>query len=73
MPYDHTRDFYYSGHTGTLTIILLEWLTLRITSLTILVGLSWVFMVNMLLITQVHYLADIVGGIVFAVWFYRTA
>lgn len=21
VPYDHTRDFYYSGHTGTLTII----------------------------------------------------
>ena len=27
-------------------------------------------MVNMLLITKVHYMADIVGGLVFAVWFF---
>jgi hypothetical protein len=23
VPYGHTRDFYYSGHTGTLTLLLL--------------------------------------------------
>lgn len=23
VPYDHTRDFYYSGHTGAMTLILL--------------------------------------------------
>ena len=23
VPYDHTRDFFYSGHTGTLTTIAL--------------------------------------------------
>jgi hypothetical protein len=23
VPYDHTRDFYYSGHTGALVIIFL--------------------------------------------------
>ena len=29
-------------------------------------------MVNMLLITKVHYMVDVVGGIVFAVFAYRT-
>ncbi len=23
VPYDHTRDFFYSGHTGSLTIVFL--------------------------------------------------
>jgi hypothetical protein len=27
-------------------------------------------MINMLLITKVHYTADIVGGLVFAIWLY---
>lgn len=31
--------------------------------------LSWVFMVNLLLITKVHYTVDIVGGLLFAMWF----
>ena len=30
-------------------------------------------MINVLLITKVHYLVDIVGGFVFSVWLYRTA
>lgn len=29
-------------------------------------------MMNMLLITQVHYVCDIIGGLVFAAWFHRT-
>lgn len=28
---------------------------------------------NMLLITEVHYVADVIGGLVFATWFYRTS
>lgn len=30
-------------------------------------------MMNMLLITQVHYVCDIIGGLVFATWFHRNA
>ena len=29
VPYDHTRDFFYSGHTGTLKIISMELWTLQ--------------------------------------------
>jgi hypothetical protein len=32
-----------------------------------------IFMMNMLLITRVHYVADIIGGLVFAIWYHRTA
>lgn len=71
VPYDHTRDFFYSGHTGTLTVIFLEMVTLDIKSLAILAFLSLLFMMNLLLITKVHYVIDIVGGLIMAVWFYR--
>lgn len=73
VPYDHTRDFFYSGHTGTSFIIFLEMVILEIWPLAVLSGLSCLFMINMLLITQVHWMADIVGGLIFSVWCYRTA
>jgi hypothetical protein len=30
-------------------------------------------MMNMLLITRVHYVADIIGGLLFAIWYHRQA
>ena len=73
VPYGKTNDFFYSGHTGTLTLILLEFISLKQRVLAILVFISWVFMLNMLLITKVHYLVDIVGGLIFSIWYYRLA
>lgn len=35
--------------------------------------LSLIFMMNMLLITRVHYVVDIAGGLIFAIWYHRTA
>ena len=40
--------------------------------LAVLSGLSCLYMVNMLLITQVHWMVDIIGGLIFSVWCYRT-
>ena len=37
------------------------------------VAVSWVFMVNVLLITEVHYVIDVVGGLVLSIWAYRTS
>ena len=45
---------------------------MRIKVLCVIVAIAWVFMVNMLLITKVHYMVDVVGGIIFAVFAYRT-
>ena len=73
VPYDHTRDFFYSGHTGTLTLLFMEFVSLKLKVFSVLVGISWIFMLNVLLITKVHYMADIVGGLIFSLWFYRTA
>ena len=73
VPYDHTRDFFFSGHTGGLAIILTEMLTLGLTIPSILVGISLLYMMNMLLITKVHYTIDILGGLIFAIWFHRLA
>lgn len=73
VPYDHTRDFFYSGHTGTLTAIFLELFLLKFYWVAGVAFLCLIFMMNMLLITQVHYVCDIVGGLVFAAWFHRMA
>lgn len=77
VPYDHTRDFYYSGHTGAMTLILLEFSQLTVKNGRKVSGYIWVFafvcliyMMNMLIITRVHYTADVVGGLIFSVYFY---
>lgn len=41
--------------------------------LSVVLGLSWCFMLNILLITKVHYMVDIVGGLIFSIWWYRTS
>jgi hypothetical protein len=35
--------------------------------------LSLLLMMNILLITQVHYVADVIGGLVIATWYHRSA
>ena len=37
------------------------------------VALCWIFIVNMLLITEVHYVPDVVGGLVLSLWAYQTS
>ena len=37
------------------------------------VALCWVFVVNVLLITEVHYVSDVVGGLILSLWAYRTS
>jgi membrane-associated phospholipid phosphatase len=44
---------------------------LNIKSLAILAFISLLFMMNLLLITKVHYVIDIAGGLIMAVWYFR--
>ena len=44
---------------------------LNIKSLAILAFVSLLFMMNLLLITKVHYVIDIAGGLIMAVWYFR--
>jgi hypothetical protein len=71
VPYEHTRDFFFSGHCGGLTVVCCELITLRYRRIRILAIISLMYMANMLLVTKVHYSIDIVAGIIFALWFYR--
>lgn len=78
VPYDHTRDFFYSGkllihlgHTGTLTIIGLEFWTLNRKFICLAVFVSLIYMVNMLTITRIHYSIDIIGALIFAPFWFR--
>lgn len=70
VPYDHTRDFYYSGHTGTLTIICLELWTLGRRSICAVCVVSIMYMINMLTITRIHYSIDVIGAFIFAPFWY---
>jgi hypothetical protein len=47
--------------------------TLRLAIPSILAGLSLLYMMNMLLVTKVHYTIDILGALAFAFWFHRMA
>jgi uncharacterized membrane protein YccC len=71
VPYDRTRDFYFSGHTGIALIITLEMFRLK--------QPFWVkfycflmvgYLMTMLIASRVHYTIDIIGGIIFAVMCY---
>lgn len=65
VPYDHTRDFYFSGHTGSLTVIMLEFSKAQYRWVTLIVLICLIYMMNMLTITRVHYTVDIAGGLIF--------
>lgn len=73
VPYDHTRDFFNSGHTGGLLVCVVEMFTLRYTKLGIFGVLSLLYMMNMLVTTKVHYVIDVIGGLIYSIWFYRLA
>lgn len=66
VPYDKTRDFYYSGHTGTLTIIMLQYFTLNEKWPFLVVLVCLLYTMSMLTITRVHYTIDVIGGLCFA-------
>lgn len=70
VPYDRTRDFFYSGHTGSLTVIILEFYTLGFKWFTLVPVICLIYMMNMLLITRVHYTIDVAGGLIFAFFFH---
>lgn len=73
VAYDHTRDFFYSGHTGTFTTLFFEFILIDYKIVAGLAFISLVYVMNMLIISRVHYTCDIMGGLIFAIWFHKTA
>ena len=71
VPYEHTRDFFYSGHTGGILIATFEAFQLNLNKTGVLALVSAVYMMNMLIVTRVHYVIDVIAGIIFAFWSYR--
>jgi hypothetical protein len=68
VPYDRTRDFFFSGHTGSLTVIIIEFYTVGYKWFTVIPFICLFYMMNMLLVTRVHYTIDVAGGLVFAIF-----
>ena len=71
VPYDRTRDFFFSGHTASLSIVMMEMFTMRWYWVGAFAFLNLIFMMNMLIITRVHYNIDVMAGLIFAVVSYR--
>jgi membrane-associated phospholipid phosphatase len=71
VPYDRTRDFFFSGHTASLSIVMMEMFYLRWYWVGAFCFLNLIFMMNFLIITRVHYTIDVIAGIIFAVTSFR--
>jgi len=69
--YEHTSDYFFSGHTGTLMILILE---SRKLDLPVWIRVSLIFgafyIILMLLIGRVHYTIDVFGGFIYSMYFY---
>jgi membrane-associated phospholipid phosphatase len=71
VPYDRTRDFFFSGHTSSLSIVMLEMFYLGWYWVGAFTFLNLIFMMNMLIITRVHYTIDVMAGLIFAITSFR--
>jgi hypothetical protein len=71
VPYDHTRDFFFSGHCGGLSVVMCEMFALGLVKTGMLSFVSLLYMANMLMATEVHYSIDIIAGILFGIFFFR--
>jgi hypothetical protein len=71
VPYDRTRDFFYSGHTSILIIITLELFIIKWYYASLIAFLTSIYMMNVLIITRIHYTIDIIAAIIFTVLIYR--
>lgn len=63
VPYDHTRDFYFSGHTGLAIMATMEVIRLKFPKWTHYLGyftIAW--MPFMLIISRVHYTIDVLAS-----------
>ncbi len=69
--YEHTSDYFFSGHTGTLVILYLESrkLNLPIWIKGYLI-FSTIYIILMLLIGRVHYTIDVFGGLIYSLYIY---
>ena len=73
VPYDHTRDFFFSGHTGSLTVLTAECYAIANQHLFPFIFVSLLYMIAMLTIVRVHYTVDVIGGVIFALFMHARA
>ena len=67
VPYDRTRDFFFSGHTTILVLIILEMMAIRWYSIAILAYLTLIYIANMLIISRIHYTIDIIAAPIYCI------
>lgn len=64
VPYDQTNDFYFSGHTGLLTGLLMDSMHHGYFKLSLVNFLGTLYTIFVLLVTGGHFLNDIIMGFV---------
>ena len=69
VPYDHTRDFFYSGHTGILFLFVIELRTARFYKTSYICAISLIYTMFILAGTRVHYSIDIAAALLYAGFF----
>jgi len=55
VPYGFTSDFFFSGHTGFLTICLFEWREIKKTKMVMTTSIILIYMIFVLLVFRTHY------------------
>jgi PAP2 superfamily C-terminal len=71
VPYGLTSDFYFSGHCGFVTLVVLEHSKLGNKKLAILLSFIIPYLALVLIATRIHYTIDIPIGVLFA-WYVHT-
>ena len=66
VPYVNSSDFFFSGHLGILTFLLLENRESKDTLMTWVSVVSIAFEFWMMVVLRAHYTIDLISGIVFA-------
>jgi len=68
VPYHDTNDFFYSGHLGTITIWMCEYYIQGYKCMTGYCVLLAIFMWVFLTLMRVHYIIDLITGVMVAHW-----
>ena len=71
VPYEKTSDYFFSGHTGAVLLFYMEIKRLKLNYKYLLFALSViVYMMTILIVFRVHYVVDVIGGLVYAGFVY---
>ncbi|KRW98595.1 Phosphatidic acid phosphatase type 2/haloperoxidase [Pseudocohnilembus persalinus] len=70
VPYGRQSDFFFSGHTGFMTLVFLEWRTIGFKKMQYITGILLLYVMFSLIVLRVHYTIDVTTGLLMAHYVY---